>query len=161
MVIVSDTSPLCYLILIDLIDLLPQLYGQVIIPVAVRDELAAPGSPGIVQVWILQPPDWLEVRVINNQADGALSQLDRGEQEAIVLAEELNADLILLDERAARRIALERGLEIIGLLGILGVAAQRDLIDFSTTLSRLQQTTFRASPKLIQSLLRQYGSRNK
>ncbi|MFB2981516.1 DUF3368 domain-containing protein [Microseira sp. BLCC-F43] len=156
MIVISDTSPLCYLLLIDLVDLLPQLYGRVIIPQAVRDELSAPGAPDIVQIWISQPPEWLEIQTITNQPDMMLSQLDLGELEAIALAEQLGADAILLDDREARQIATERGLEIIGLLGILGAAASRGLVDFSIAIERLQQTTFRASSRLIQSLLERY-----
>jgi predicted nucleic acid-binding protein len=59
MIVVSDTSPLCYLLLIDLIEVLPQLFGRVIIPQRVRNELLAPGAPKVVQEWISQPPDWL------------------------------------------------------------------------------------------------------
>jgi predicted nucleic acid-binding protein len=156
MIVISDTSPLGYLLLIDLVDLLPQLYGRVIIPQAVRDELSAPGAPDIVQIWISQPPEWLEIQTITNQPDMMLSQLDLGELEAIALAEQLGADAILLDDREARQIATERGLEIIGLLGILGAAASRGLVDFSIAIERLQQTTFRASSRLIQSLLERY-----
>jgi predicted nucleic acid-binding protein len=74
MTVVSDTSPLCYLLLIDLIDLLPELYGRVVIPEAVRDELAAPEAPTIVQNWIAQPPDWLEVQTFAGQMDLVLQQ---------------------------------------------------------------------------------------
>jgi len=156
MVVVSDTSPLCYLVLIDLIDLLPELYGQVIIPHAVLNELSVPQSPERVQSWIAQPPAWLEVQTIENIPDLELIQLDLGELEALALAEKLGADLIILDERNARQIALHRGLNVIGLLGILGVAAQQNLIIFSVAIGRLQQTTFRASPVLIESLLERF-----
>ena len=158
MAVVSDTSPLCYLLLIDLIDLLPELYGRVVIPEAVRDELAAPKSPMIVQTWIAQPPDWLEVQTFTGQMDAELGQLDQGECEAIALAEQLEVSLILLDERAARQIALSRGLEITGLLGILGVAANRNLINFAGAIERLQETNFYVSPRLIQALLERYGA---
>ncbi|WP_199316832.1 DUF3368 domain-containing protein [Chroococcidiopsis sp [FACHB-1243]] len=63
--------------------------------------------------------------------------------------------MILLDDLAARRIATQFELEIVGLLGILGSAAEKRRIHFSTAIERLQQTTFRVSPKLIQSLLQQ------
>jgi predicted nucleic acid-binding protein len=156
MIVVSDTSPLCYLLLIDLIDLLPQLYGRVIIPQTVQNELAASKSPTVVQNWIAQPPSWLEVQAIANLPDLMLDELDLGEQEAILLAEELRADLILFDDRVARQVASQRGLEIVGVLGILVKAAQRDMVDFPTAIARLQQTTFRASASLIQSLLQKF-----
>jgi predicted nucleic acid-binding protein len=96
------------------------------------------------------------VQTITAQIDAALNQLDLGEQEAITLALQLKADLILLDDLAARRIATQLQLEIVGLLGILGSAAKKGRVDFSAAIERLQQTTFRASPNLIQSLLQQH-----
>lgn len=161
MIVVSDTSPLCYLLLIDLIEVLPQLFGRVIIPQKVRDELSASAAPQVVQEWIAQPPNWLEVQSITDEIDPTLNQLDLGEQEAITLAVQLKASLILLDDLEARRIATQLQLEIVGLLGILGSAAEKGRVDFSAAVERLQQTTFRASPKLIESLLQQYQSKDK
>ena len=68
MIVVSDTSPLCYLLLIDLIEVLPQLFGRVIIPQKVRDELSASAAPQVVREWIAQPPNWLEVQSITVDA---------------------------------------------------------------------------------------------
>jgi predicted nucleic acid-binding protein len=79
--------------------------------------------------------------------------LDKGEQEAIALAQELNADYLLLDETEARKEASRRHLPFIGTLGILRRAARLDLIDLPSALARLQQTTFYVHPELIQSLL--------
>lgn len=79
MAVVSDTSPLCYLVLIDLIDLLPELYNMVIIPHAVLYELSVPQAPERVQAWIAQPPAWLEVQPIENQPNVGLIELDLGE----------------------------------------------------------------------------------
>ena len=73
-----------------------------------------------------------------------------------MLAEELKADLIILDEKAARQIARERGLNLTGLLGILELAATRRIINLATVLERLQKTTFRASPRLLRSILSRY-----
>lgn len=156
MIVVSDTSPLCYLLLIDLIEVLPQLFGRVIIPEKVRDELLSPATPQVVREWISQPPDWLEVQIILDRINPAVNQLDLGEQEAITLALELKADLILLDDLAARRIATQLQVNIVGVLGILVSAAEKGLIDVTAAIERLQQTTFRVSPKLIQSLLQQH-----
>ena len=156
MKVVADTSPLCYLVLINCLDLLPNLYDKVIIPPAVFNELSAPQAPEKVQDWLANSPDWLEVEPLETQPDLGLQELDLGEQEAITLADSLGADLIVLDDKAARQIALQRGLRIIGLLGILGVAAQRDLVDLSVAIERLQQTNFRVSPNLVESLLENY-----
>ena len=156
MIVVSDTSPLCYLLLINLVELLPQLYGQVIIPESVCTELLNSDAPEMVKSWMAHPPDWLEIQAVTEEIDTALNDLDLGEREAIALAEQLNADLLLLDDRAARQLALERNLSIIGVLGILGTAAKRGLISFPEAIAQLQQTTFRASPQLIQRLLKEF-----
>ncbi|MEM1095030.1 MAG: DUF3368 domain-containing protein [Bacteroidota bacterium] len=76
-----------------------------------------------------------------------------GEREAIALAEAKQADLLLLDERAARAIAAERHVPITGTLGVLLEASMRGLTDLTTVVPKLQQTTFRASPKLYRWLL--------
>ncbi len=120
MIVVSDTSPLCYLLLIDLVDLMPSLFSRVIIPRTVYNELLAPSAPEVIRSWILHPPTWLEVQSVTSQIDAGLNQLDVGEREAIALAQQLGADLIVLDDKAARQIATERQLTVIGLLGVLG-----------------------------------------
>jgi predicted nucleic acid-binding protein len=154
--VVADTSPLCYLLLIEQIDLLPSLFERVLIPKAVAAELAHSAADRKLRDWIARPPAWLEI--LEAPPTGvALSRLDAGEREAIALAEEIAADLVILDERKARQVALERGLSITGLLGILVDAAERDLVELQEALGRLRQTSFRVDPKLLASLLdRQY-----
>lgn len=156
MLVISDTSPLCYLLLIDQVDLLPQLYGQVIIPQAVQDELANARSPEVVKQWIENPPGWLEIQTVEAESDEMLEDLDSGERQAILLLEQLNADLLLVDEREAREVARSRDIRIIGVLGILETAAILGIVDFPQAVARLQQTTFRASASLIQSLLEKF-----
>ena len=85
--------------------------------------------------------------------DSADEKLDAGEREAIALALELKADLIILDDKDARLEATRRDLRVIGTLRVLEDAAQLDLIDLPIVLQKLQQTTFRASPKLLQGML--------
>ncbi|MFM2314487.1 MAG: hypothetical protein RLZZ04_3763 [Cyanobacteriota bacterium] len=103
-----------------------------------------------------QLPQCLKIYSVTLTADIILERLHSGEREAILLAEELKANLIILDEKAARQIARERGLNLTGLLGILDYSATRQLIDLPTVLERLQQTTFRASPRLLRSLLERH-----
>jgi predicted nucleic acid-binding protein len=153
MIVVSDTSPLCYLILIDLIEVLPQLYGQVIVPEWVQVELAAAKSPMAVQQWIASPPAWLVVQPIAPLTGADFDNLDRGEREAMALAEMLSADLVMLDDLAARRVAQSRNLPVIGLLGVLKSGARRDLLDLREALTRLQNTSFRVSASLVNQLL--------
>jgi predicted nucleic acid-binding protein len=156
MMIVSDTSPLCYLLLIDYIDILPELYESVLIPQAVANELSDRNAPELIQNWITKPPTWLQIKSINPQSETTLQKLDLGEQESILLAEQYKINLLLIDERAARRVAQQRNLNVVGLLGVLGSAASKELIDFPSAIARLQRTTFYASPRLIDALLEKY-----
>ena len=158
MLVISDTSPLCYLLLIEQVDLLPQLYGRVIIPQAVQDELADGRSPENVKRWIEEPPIWLEIQPVSAQLDAVLEELDLGERESILLVKQLNADLLLVDDREARKVARSRKVRIIGVLGILEEAATLGIVDLPKAIVRLQQTTFRVSPSLIQTLLEQFSS---
>ena len=85
--------------------------------------------------------------------------LDEGEQEAILLAQELEADLLLIDDKDGRLEATRRNIAVVGTLGVLDKAADKDLLDLPETLARLQQTSFRASAELIRSLLEQDARR--
>jgi len=161
MIVIADTSPVNYLVLIQEIDLLPQLFGQVLIPPAVFDELNDPLTPDQVRTWLASASSWLQVRPLQSQPDPELDYLDDGEREAIALAEELKADQLLLDETDARKEAARRKLPFIGTLGILRDAAERNLISLPSALARLQQTTFYADPALIQFLLDEDAQRRK
>lgn len=156
MIVVADTSPINYLLLIDQIDLLPRLFQQIIIPDVVRDEMLDLSAPSILRQWIAHPPSWLTVQTVSG-VDITLNALDPGEQAAITLAQTLPADLLIIDERLGRRVARERGVAIIGTLGILDDAASKGLIQLSDVISRLQQTNFRISRRIIQTLLENSG----
>ena len=160
MIIVSDTSPLCYLILVGQIDLLPRLYGQVVIPEVVRDELVDARSPSEVRHWMAQLPAWLTIQAIATQPDADLENLDAGEQAAILLIERLGADVLVMDEMLGRQIARARGLRVIGVLGILEEAGRRGWINLPTVLGQLQQTSFRVSQELLQQILEQSNSQH-
>ena len=152
MIVVSDTSPINYLLLIGQVDLLPLLFQQIIIPDLVWDEMLDPGAPPVLRQWIANYPSWLTVQAVS-MMDETLSALDPGEQAAISLAQMLSADLLIIDERLGRSLASARGLAIIGTLGILDDAANQGLVDLSDAIAQLQQTNFRISRKIIQSLL--------
>jgi predicted nucleic acid-binding protein len=87
--------------------------------------------------------------------DETLSNLDPGEQAAITLAQMLPADLLIIDERLGRQTANDRGIPIIGTLGILDNAATQGLIDLAETIAQLQKTNFRVSRRIIQALLQE------
>lgn len=153
MTVVPNTTPLNYLVLISEVEILHRLLGSVTIPNAVRDELSSSDAPPRVRAWIATPPSWLHIEDAPPNDDVALHTLHPGEREAIALAEAKQADLLLLDERAARAIAAERHVPITGTLGVLLEASMRGLTDLTTVVPKLQQTTFRASPKLYRWLL--------
>lgn len=123
MIVVSDTTPVNYLLLIDRVHLLKDLYGRLVLPRAVHDEMQKEGAPDKVRAWAAQLPEWAEVRAAAS-ADPAL-KLGAGEREAIALAEEIGADLPLVDDRKARKEARRRGLSVTGTLAVLVAAAER------------------------------------
>jgi predicted nucleic acid-binding protein len=129
MIVVSNTSPIVNLAAVGQLDLLLQLYGKVLIPSAVFHEIAVVGAgqPGATEV---QTSSWIETRPVANQSLVAALRidLDEGEAEAIALAVEVRADLLLLDERRGRAVAARLGIKFIGLLGVLMEAKHQGLI---------------------------------
>ncbi len=153
MIIISDTSPLNYLILIGQENLLFELFGRVIIPQAVFDELQSEGASDQIRDWAKNLPEWIEIKQTGLTGDSSLDILDAGEREAILLAQELSADLLLVDDKQARQAALNFSLAITGTLGILDRAAREKLIDLKTVIKKLQKTSFRISDDLVQKIL--------
>ncbi|WP_287629727.1 MULTISPECIES: DUF3368 domain-containing protein [unclassified Microcystis] len=111
-----------------------------------------PSAPLVLQQWIANPPPWFTVQTVS-VVDETLDALDPGEQAAISLAQTLPADLLIIDERLGRQIASDRGIPIIGTLGILDDAASQGFVELSDAIARLQQTNFRISRRIIQVLL--------
>src|SRR4051812_47848872 len=114
MIVVSDTSPLNYLVLIGHVDVLPILFDRIVAPRAVITELMHSGSPPPVQAWAITPPSWLEI-VQPSMIDPAF-RVGAGEAEAISVARDLKSDLLLVDERKASAIAQRLGLRVVGTL---------------------------------------------
>src|SRR4051812_17433281 len=120
MIVIADSGPPHYLILIEQIDLLRRFYRRVTIPDAVAQELGASGSPAIVKNWIARPPEWVEIsRVPPELIESIAEELDLGERAAIALAEVTRADLLLIDDSAGRAEARRRNLRVKGTLGVL------------------------------------------
>ncbi len=158
-IVVADTSPIRYLVVIGEIEILPALFGPVIIPTVVRDELTHPRAPEAVRTWMQAPPLWLEPRVAPATAfDIALESLDEGERAALLLAASLNADLLLLDDREGARLALEKGFGVMGTLRVLQLAAKRGLLDWADAIERLKRTNFRYHQAVIDRLLDEQGN---
>lgn len=155
MIVVSDASPLLSLAIIDRLDLLEKIYGQILIAPAVHDEIF--GSGDLRHGPQINTLNWLETRSTYNPIVMALllRELDRGEAEAIALALELKADLLLLDERKARSIAAYLGLPMAGLLDILAEAKRANLITAIKPVldDLIARAKFRVSPKLYQRVL--------
>lgn len=129
MTVISNTSPITNLAAVNQFALLQQLYGNIIIPKAVYDELTGLGSkiPGANAV---KNSSWIQTQKVTNQilVTSLKQELDIGEAEAITLAIQLKANLLLLDERRGYEIACSLGLKVTGVLGILIAAKSRGLI---------------------------------
>ena len=155
--VIADTSPVNYLILTGRIEILPQLFEKTILPAAVAAELASSRAPLPVRQWISNPPHWLEIRSIPSvEADAVLANIDSGERAAIQLACALNADLVLMDDRKGVYAAERKGLVVTGTLGVLDIAAERGLIEFTAAVRELETTTFRRPVELLEMLLRKH-----
>jgi predicted nucleic acid-binding protein len=157
-VVVADTSPLNYLIQINCDHVLPGLYERVFVPSAVVEELGHPRAVAAVRAWLTRVPSWLVVEQVAEAADARLARLDPGERQAIQLAKQEHADLLLMDEKLGVRIAREHGFDVMGTLGVLLQAARRDLIDMERALTDLQATGFRCSRRVMEEVRRRAKS---
>jgi predicted nucleic acid-binding protein len=151
-IVVSDTSPLNYLVLINAIDLLPKLFDDVYVPPKVIEELQRPKTPDAVRKWALSPPAWLKVTAPKAQIKFTV-RLDPGEAHAISLAKEQNATAVPNDEKKGRRVAKSQGLDTVGTITVLELAALKKLLDLGPALHALQNTTFRITSELIRTAL--------
>jgi predicted nucleic acid-binding protein len=156
MIVVSDASPLHYLILIGQAELLPTLYGAVYAPPVVIEELSRPQTPEAVRQWVLLAQPWLIVQAPRQAS--LLPGLDPGEAQAIALAKELNADTLLIDDREGVAYAISEGLDVTGTLGVLIAAHNRGLASLADTLQALERTNYRRSATLFADILRKYGT---
>jgi len=157
--VIADTGPINYLILIGNIDLLPALFEIVILPPAVAAELADPDAPPSARNWIADSPRWVEVQEAPGRHFGQASVdgLDEGETAAITLAIWLDADLLLMDDRGGVTVARGKGLHVTGTLGVLDFAAQRGLVNFAQAIKRLRRTNFRISEDILDSLIKKHA----
>jgi predicted nucleic acid-binding protein len=156
--VVSDTTPLNYLILINAVEVLPRLFGRVYAPKAVLEELRDPKSPERVRQWAVSPPEWLTVRDPTHLDRSLPTKLGDGEVAAISLASEMSA-AVLLDDKDARKAAGERKLPMARTLSVLVEAACRDFIDIDAAVSRLRGTTYRAKEEHYQAGIEQVQQR--
>jgi predicted nucleic acid-binding protein len=108
--VVSDTGPIHYLILIGHVDILPALFETIILPSAVRDELTDPNTPPAVRSWIANLHAWMEIRQTAPLLAASAEELGAGETAAIALASGIHADLLAMDDRRGVAAALRQGL---------------------------------------------------
>lgn len=152
MIVVSDTSPISALLTIGQIELLSQLFGEVVIPIGVRNELLRAHS---------NLPAWIRVQSVQNALSvaGFRKLVDAGEAEAIQLAKELNADRILIDDHKGRTLAEKEGIRAIGLLGVIALAKTKGLIPSAReTLTQLQvRAHIYVAQEIVEAVLRGVG----
>lgn len=160
MTIISNTSPITNLAAIGYLDLLRELYGTIIIPQAVYDEMTNLGYvvPGTIEVQTLT---WIHKQKITNQtlAQELQNEIDPGEAEVIVLGLEIKADQVIIDDYQGRLIALQYGLKVRGILGILLLAKIQGLIPRVKPAMDLLITVanFRVNSQLYQKVLQDSG----
>ena len=151
MIVVTDASPLHYLVCMGHEELLKTLFGDIICPQTVLNECLHPHAPKSLREWAAELPAWMHVISDSQLHLPQLSHLDPGERAAIQTAVELKASIVLMDEKKGRLAAESCGLVAVGVLGILVEAARMGLLDFELALGELMSTTnFRASTALLE-----------
>ena len=140
-IVVSNATALIHLSRIRKLSLLRDLFSKVIIPRAVYSEVAVPGGVGYEEIIEGVQEEWIVVKDIRDRVSAyeLTPLLHRGEAEAIILAEEAKADYLIVDERVARHIAASREIRVIGILGILSLCIELNLININEAV-RLSQT---------------------
>lgn len=156
--IVADTGPVSYLVKIGHIDLLAALAEKTVLPSSVRRELLHAAAPPAVRVWAEAPPGWVEVRAAATELVDA-PDVSAADREAITLATELNASVLLMDDQQARRCAAHVGVVTIGTVGLLEIAATRNLISLPEAFEKLRQTSCFLTDAVIENALRRDAER--
>ena len=159
--VVANSTPLIELSKIRRLTLLRDVYGKIIIPEEVHSEVVVQGAgqPGAAEV---RTATWIEVHAVANKESvmnlHASTRLGLGECGVIVLAEEIHAQRVIIDDMAARQVAQVRGLPILGTVGVLIVAKVRGIIpNVKGILDELRAYGMRISPRLYQQILTAAG----
>jgi predicted nucleic acid-binding protein len=147
MIIVADSSPFVVLVAVECVDVLAALFEEVLIPLQVESVLASPKRLEAVRAFIATPPSWL--RVQSPDPIERIEGLHAGEAATIALARELRADRVIIDEALGRRAATQRGLQVIGTIGVLETAADRGFIDLGHVFEKVKKTDFWVSPTFL------------
>lgn len=154
MIVVADTSPLLHLARIGRLDLVVSALGPVVVPRTVWSELIQPGTR-VEVIEALRAATWIDLR---DDPEAADLGLDPGETAAILLAEALSAEALLIDERRGRAVAEERGLAVIGTLGVLAGAKRAGAIErVGPLVQALREDGFWLSEALVATFLAAVG----
>ena len=160
MIVVSNTSPIFYLSTIGHLDLLRQLYNEIVIPTAVFNEIANVGNAD-ASAKIVPTFSWIKTQSATDRefVSTLKADLDPGEAEAIALAVELNVDRLLIDERLGRAAAMQVELKVVGVLGILIAAKRNNLIREVKPLldALIEQVGFWIDARLYAKVLKTVG----
>ncbi len=163
MIVVSDTTPVISLMKVGQMELLQQLFGVVYIPEAVYRELTD-NEAFSEEVRMVQECEFLYVKKVDNGKSVTILQnftgLDAGESEAIILADEMHSDVLLMDEHRGRQVAKKLGITITGTIGILMQAFDEGMLtrdDVERCIERLKESGIRISEKLYQRLKMEIG----
>lgn len=157
MLVISDSSPLIALINIKHVHILRSLFDRVVLPESVHAELSSQRRPLVIQQFAAQLPVW--ITLCHPTHLQPLLHLDIGERDAISLAAELHADLILIDEKAGRQAAINLGLKVSGTIGLLELAAKRKLLNLTEAFEALKQTDFWIAPEFLDERLQQFNAK--
>jgi predicted nucleic acid-binding protein len=147
------------LVLIEQSELLPKLYGQILIPDVVAWELNHSATPDVVRRWIRTPPDWLKIVPVTTDAHPISSELDVGERAALALALSVESQLVIMDDREGVEEARRLNLEVTGTLGVLDQAAAGGFVNLGEAFEKLLRTNFRAPAGIMQQLLADHRKR--
>ena len=159
MIVVSDSTPLITLMKATQLQVLHELFGEIIIPEAVYDELTV-NEKYIEEAQLINSSAFIRVISVDDRKSVSLLQraagLDLGESEAIIYAENNNADLLLVDEASGRRVAKSMGIEIMGSIGVLVSAFRKGFLsedEVNDTFQRIRNANRHISEKLIKDAL--------
>lgn len=156
MIVVGDASVFIALQRVGEMPLLNRVFGEVHVPDAVWREVFAETGTGrdlVAPAWVVRHP-------VRHSKDPQLAALDPGEAAAILLAHEIGADLLLIDEAAGRRVATSRGLKVTGVVGILIEARHRgEIQSLRQTLERLRTAGFWLGDSVIEAAIGLAGER--
>jgi predicted nucleic acid-binding protein len=159
MIVVADSSPMIALIEIGHIEVLPRLFHEIIIPPQVLAEMLHPRRPQSVRDFFTVRHAWLIERTPTKLE--ITPALHAGELAAISLAQELKAELLLIDEIDGRKAAASRHIPVTGTIGVLELAADRGLLDLREAFEKIKQTGFWISHRLLDERLELYAGRRK